>query len=155
MNTVDDENSVVESQYVPKPAFGMRTTSSGSRLTFGRQTVIFGSTIVLVLFTFFAIGYAIEMYHHQQTMRAIREYAQTCADANEPVEVAGVIKCIQGNASRTAMRTKFGPDTYVWKVFGLIETHLHLSVEEKYQVSIEQDSKTPWKHVIKVNEEPI
>lgn len=106
--------------------------SGEKQLNSRRRIKIFGSTIVLVPIVFFAVGYAIEVYNHHQTLVAIGEYAQACADANEPVELAGVQKAIQGNTARNVWdKSKMGPRVYdyEWNVFGIIKTHKRLSIE--------------------------
>ena len=121
-------------------------------LNFRRRILIFGSTIVLVPILFFAVGYAIEMYHHHQTMRAIGEYTRACADANEPVELAGVFRCIQGNTARTVTAYK-SVDIYnfTWTVYGVIETNKRLFVKHDKGV----DKLQLGHPVVTVSQEPI
>lgn len=90
------------------------------------------------------------MYHYHKTMVSISEYSQACADADEPVEIGKVLKCIQGNTARVFPEGTYDNKSvhdYVWKVFGLIETHKRLSVKMDHY-------SNPAKVVVKVGQNP-
>lgn len=126
--------------------------SGEKQLNSRRRIILFGSTIVLVPIVFFAVGYAIEVQKHRATLVAIGEYAQACADANEPFELAGVFRCIQGNTARTVTAHK-SVDIYnfTWTVYGLIETNKRLFVKHDTGV----DKLQLGHPVVTVSQEPI